>query len=105
MATAKHDGLHALLNRLGVEDPVHTFPLADLLTRPFDIYRLHLAEVLVHLTECEPHVAYESIQEPNDFGDLEVVIPRLRLKGSNPKELASELGQKVCDHSAAPPLL
>jgi arginyl-tRNA synthetase len=96
MATLQADGLQVLLNRLGVEDSVNSFSSADILTRPLDIYRSYLAEVLVQFTECEPQVAYDSIQEPNDFGDLEVVIPRLRLKGSNPKELAFELAQKVC---------
>ena len=96
MATLKSDGLQALLNKLGVESFVTTFPSTDLLTRPLDIYRSHLADILVQLTACNPQVAYDSIQEPNDYGDLEVVIPKLRLKGSNPKELAVELAEKVC---------
>jgi arginyl-tRNA synthetase len=96
MATLQADSLKLLLNRLGVEDSSNSFPSADVLTRPLDIYRAHLADVLVQLTDCEPQVAYDSILEPNDYGDLEVVIPKLRLKGSNPKELAFNLAQKVC---------
>ncbi|OCT47696.1 Arginine--tRNA ligase, cytoplasmic [Cladophialophora carrionii] len=94
MATLDADSLQILLNGLGVEDPGNSFPSADVLTRPLDIYRAHLAEVLVKLTGCEPQVAYDSIQEPNDYGDLEVVVPRLRLKGSDPKELALSLAEK-----------
>jgi arginyl-tRNA synthetase len=96
MATLQADSLQLLLNRLGVEDSSNSFPSTDVLTRPLDIYRAHLADVLVQLTDCEPQVAYDSILEPNDYGDLEVVIPKLRLKGSNPKELAFDLAQKVC---------
>ncbi|ETI25270.1 arginine-tRNA ligase [Cladophialophora carrionii CBS 160.54] len=94
MATLDADSLQVLLNGLGVEDSGNPFPSADVLTRPLDIYRAHLAEVLVKLTDCEPQVAYDSIQEPNDYGDLEVVVPRLRLKGSDPKELALSLAEK-----------
>ncbi|KIW69376.1 arginine-tRNA ligase [Phialophora macrospora] len=94
MATLQADTLQLLLNRLGMEDSGNSFPPADVLTRPLDIYRAHLADILVQLTDCEPQVAYDSIQEPNDYGDLEVVIPRLRLKGSDPKELAFDLAQK-----------
>lgn len=96
MATLQADTLQVLLNKLGVEDFVNSYQSADVLTRPLDIYRSHLAEILVPFTECEPNVAYESIQELSDSGDLEIVVPRLRIKGSNPKDLAFELAQKVC---------
>ncbi|EXJ59904.1 hypothetical protein A1O7_04051 [Cladophialophora yegresii CBS 114405] len=94
MATLDADSLQVLLDGLGVDDTGRSFPAADVLTRPLDIYRTHLAQVLVKLTDCEPQLAYDSIQEPNDYGDLEVVIPRLRLKGSDPKELALNLAEK-----------
>jgi arginyl-tRNA synthetase len=59
------------------------------------IYLSYLSEILVQLTECAPQVAYESIQWPNEFCDLVVVVPRLRLKGVNPTELAIDLKKRV----------
>jgi arginyl-tRNA synthetase len=90
MATLSSDGLQALLGRVGVESPIPSFPLADIHNN-----LSYLAEILVQLTECAPQVAYDSIQWPNDMGDLVVVLPRLRLKGVKPNDLAVELTQKV----------
>jgi arginyl-tRNA synthetase len=60
-----------------------------------DIYLSYLAEILVQLTGCMPQVAYESIQWSNEFGDLVVVAPRLRLKDVNANELAIDLKMRV----------
>jgi arginyl-tRNA synthetase len=95
MATLSSDGLQALLRGVGVESPIPSFPLADIKNSPMGIYLSYLAEILVQLTECVPQVAYQSIQWPNDLGDLVVVLPRLRLKDIDPKELAVELKKKV----------
>jgi arginyl-tRNA synthetase len=99
MATLSSDGLQALLEGIGIERPIPSFPQADVQNSPMDIYKSYLADILVQLTECEPQVAYESIQLPNDFGDLVVVLPRLRLKDVKPKDLAIELKQRVGWHA------
>lgn len=95
MATLSSDGLQALLGGVGVESPIPLFPLADLQNSPMDIYLSYLAEILVQLTGCVPQVAYQSIQWPNDVGDLAVVLPRLRLKDFSPNDLAVELKKRV----------
>jgi hypothetical protein len=95
MATLSSDGLQALLGGLGVESPIPSFPLADIKNSPMDIYLSYLAEILVQLVECVPQVAYQSIQWPNETGDLAVVLPRLRLKDVNPNDLAVELKKRV----------
>lgn len=95
MATLSSDGLQALLGGVGVESPIPSFPLADIQNSPMGIYLSYLAEILVQLTKCVPQVAYDSIQWPNDLGDLVVVLPRLRVKDVNPNDLAVELTQKV----------
>lgn len=95
MATLLPEGIEALLATLGVAGPVPIIEGTDLLNNPIDIYLLYLADTLVKLTECSPRVAYESIQWPNELGDLVVVLPRLRLQTKNPKALAVELKQKV----------
>jgi arginyl-tRNA synthetase len=95
MATLSSDGLLALLVGVGVESPIPPFPLADPQSSPMDVYLSYLAEILVQLTECVPQVAYQSIQWPNDVGDLVIVLPRLRLKGVTPNDLAVELKKRV----------
>jgi arginyl-tRNA synthetase len=95
MTTLSLNGIQALLAGVGVESPIPSFPLADLENSPMDIYLSYLAEILVQLTKCVPQVAYQSIQWPNDFGDLVVVLPRLRLKEVNPNDLAVELKNRV----------
>jgi arginyl-tRNA synthetase len=99
MATLSSDGLQALLEGIGIERPIPSFPQADVRNSPMGIYISYLADILVQLTECEPQVAYESIQLPNDFGDLVVVLPRLRLKDVSPNDLAIELKQRVSWHA------
>ena len=91
MATLSPEGLQTLLKSIGVEVPVTSFPLADIQNSPLDIYLSCLSDTLVKLTGCEPQHAYDAIQWPNDFGDLVVVTPRLRLKDVQAEELASEL--------------
>jgi hypothetical protein len=95
MATTTPDGLQALLAAVGVEDPIPSFPLADTQNNPLGIYLSYLADTLVELAECEPQVAYESIQWPNELGDLAVVLPRLRLQDVKLEELAADLTQRV----------
>jgi arginyl-tRNA synthetase len=95
MATRSSDGLQALLRGVGVENAVPSFPLANIQNSLMDIYLSYLAGILVQLTGCEPQVAYESIQWPNELGDLVVVLPRLRLKHVKANELAVELKAKA----------
>jgi arginyl-tRNA synthetase len=95
MGTLSADGLHALLGGVGAKTPIPSFSSADIQNCPMDIYISYLAEILVQLTKCEPQVAYESILWPDDFCDLVVVVPRLRLKSVNPNELAVELNKRV----------
>jgi arginyl-tRNA synthetase len=99
MATLSSDGLQALLEGIGVERPIPSFPQADVQNSPMDIYKSYLAEILVQLTECDAQVAYESIQLPNDFGDLVVVLPRLRIKDVIPNDLGIDLKQRVGWHA------
>lgn len=101
MATRSFDGLQGLLESIGVEETIPSFPLADILQSPMDIYLSFLANALVQLTGCDPLHAWDAIQWPNDFGDFVVVIPRLRLKDINNEDLASELQATVCTIGAS----
>lgn len=95
MATLSTQGLEALLVGVGAESPIPLFQAADVQNSPMGIYLSYLAGILVQLTECPPQIAYESIQWPNEIGDLVVVVPRLRLKNVNANELAVDLKKRV----------
>jgi arginyl-tRNA synthetase len=99
MATISSGGLQALLRRVGIKTPVPLFPSADTQNSPMAIYLSYLAEILVQLTGCAPQVAYESIQWPNELGDLVVVIPRLGIKDVSPNVLAVDLKKRVGRHN------
>lgn len=97
MSTVALVGLQARLEQLGLDVPIPAFPEAQVLARPLDIYRSYLADILVNLLGCDPHVAYDSIQWVLELSscDLTVVLPRLRISDSKPAELALELRKKV----------
>jgi hypothetical protein len=98
MATLADDGVSAMLEALKVEGTSPLFPSADIKNNPMDIYLTCLAETLVQLTNCDPQVALDSIQWPNDIWDLVVVLPRLRIQDGDSKDPAAELKQRVCGH-------
>ncbi|KAJ9495737.1 hypothetical protein H2202_008780 [Exophiala xenobiotica] len=94
MATLTDDGVSAMLEALRVEVTSPLFPSADIKNNPMDIYLTCLAETLVQLTNCDPQVALDSIQWPNDIWDLVVVLPRLRIQDVDSKDPAAELKQR-----------
>ena len=96
MATTSLAGLQALVADIGLQ-PIPSFTAADVLNNPLDIYHLYLAENFQTLVECEPELVYSSIQLSNTIenGDLDIVLPRLKLSGPKPRELAGELIKKV----------
>ncbi|KAK3689531.1 arginyl-tRNA synthetase [Podospora appendiculata] len=96
MATTSLDALQGLLENLGLEDPIPPFTSCDVLTRPLDIFHSYLADILVKIAYCEPQVAYDAIQWATDMnnGDLDVVVPKLRIKTTDNKELTRDLAEK-----------
>lgn len=57
-----------------------------------DVARNYISNELHRITEVDPKIIFESLDTPAvlDKGDLIIPIPRLRLKGVNPKEKAAE---------------
>ena len=95
MATASLPGLQAFAaSEIGL-DPIPSFAAADVLHNPIDIYHSYLAQLLQSLVECDADLVYNCIQSASGNGDLDIVLPKLKLPGVNSKELASELSQKV----------
>jgi arginyl-tRNA synthetase len=96
MATASLLGLQAFVAEIASE-PLPFFAAADVLNNPIDIYHSYLAGRIQTLVDCDPNLVYDSIQPANTIGngDLVIVLPRLKLSGISPKELAGELLKKA----------
>jgi arginyl-tRNA synthetase len=97
MATASLPGLQAFVAEIGLQ-PIPSFAAADVLHNPIDIYHSYLADLFQTLVKCDPDLVYNSIQPASTSGngDLDIVLPKLKLPGISPKELAGELLTKVC---------
>jgi len=100
MATLSLPGLQAFIAELGLE-PIPSFTSANILSNPLDIYHSYLAGHFHALVECDADLVYNSIQLSNTTGngDLDIVLPKLKLLGANPKDFAGELLKKVGDFS------
>jgi arginyl-tRNA synthetase len=97
MATTSLPGLEAFMADLGL-GPVPYLATADVLNDPLAIYHSFLAEDFGRLVESDPDLVYKAIQPPNTIqdGDLDIVLPRLKLSGGSPTELGAELLKQVC---------
>ncbi|KAI8631545.1 arginyl-tRNA synthetase [Xylariaceae sp. FL1651] len=89
MATCTVTGLEELLERLGLHDPIPTSPPAQVLIRPCDIYRAHLADIVSKILHCDLAVPYKAISTSNtkDNGDLDLVLLKLGLSADKADEL------------------
>jgi len=86
-------GVESHLHQLGVPTPIPPFENAEVLTNPIDICCRYLADFLTHLVQdVKPEVIHDSIQWTNalSHGDLVVVVPKLRLKGVKPFDVAKD---------------
>ena len=68
MATASLAGLQAFVSEIGLR-PIPEFAAADVLKSPIDIYHSYLAERLLALVECDPHLVYNAIQPSKTIDD------------------------------------
>jgi arginyl-tRNA synthetase len=105
MATLTSDGIEAVLaNLAGERLPALAGELASLQVqhRPLDVYRAHLIDFLLKHTACDIQILYDSIQTSNTLshGDLVVPVPRLRLKGKKPDEVAADIASSFPKHHA-----
>ncbi|KAK0642964.1 hypothetical protein B0T16DRAFT_459159 [Cercophora newfieldiana] len=100
MATRTLDGLTALLQGLDL-DEIPTFPSADPLRQPVDIFHAYLAVALQALVGCDAQQAYDSITPANTVGngDLDIVLPKLKLPGDpNLQDLAADITRNFPAH-------
>lgn len=89
--------LETRLGSLGLDTPLPEISVVDVLTRPLDIYRAHLASLLAAALDCDISVAYAAIASSTDItlGDLSVVLPRLRLQTADLANLAVDVTSKL----------
>jgi arginyl-tRNA synthetase len=97
MTTLTTETLRSHLLRLCPDEPVPVFN-DHALANPVDVYRCYLADAFARLLDCDSSKTQEAIQWVNVLakGDLALVVPRLRIKGANPAQLAADLASKVC---------
>lgn len=89
-------GLQNALKSISLDEEIPKYDEADILRNPLDLCRSYLAGLLCSLVDCEPDVAYRSIQCPNDItkGDFTVALPRLR-PGEKANDWAPTLMENV----------
>lgn len=100
MATTTLDGLTALMQGLDL-DGIPTFPQADPLRQPVDIFHAYLAQALQEQVGCDAQQAYDSISPANTVGngDLDIILPKLKLEGApDLQDLAADLARKFPAH-------
>jgi arginyl-tRNA synthetase len=97
MRTLTISELEDLLKGLDLQTPVPQFASSDVLSKPLDLCRSYLADLLCSLVDCNPASAYSSVQLSSDplHGDLTVVLPRL-CPGSKAGQVAEDILNKVC---------
>lgn len=102
MPTTSLAGLEAFVAELGLGG-VPSFAAADVLKDPMDLCPSYLAEHFQRVVEADPDSVYKAIQPQSTIqdGDLDIVLPRLKLPSGSPKQLAGELLKQVCQISSA----
>lgn len=85
--------LRTHLAHLGLESQMPEIPAADVLVKPLDIFRSHLAYLVASALGCDVSLAYDSIRLSNDLsqGDLEVVLPKLKLENLEPGDVVQKV--------------
>ncbi|EFQ34531.1 arginyl-tRNA synthetase [Colletotrichum graminicola] len=94
MATLSISGLQSSLEKLSLDSPLPSFPDAEVLVRPLDVFRSYIAQIVAEISGCDPAVAYDAIQSTAaiSMGDLAVILPRLKIKAKG--DAAAELLEK-----------
>lgn len=97
MSTLTTENLESLLQKLSLEGPVPSFPGADITNNPIDVYRCVVADAVAKIVGCDREAAFDSVQRTSSIanGDLVIVVPRLKLKGVKPQELAQKIASEV----------
>ncbi|KAF2868212.1 hypothetical protein BDV95DRAFT_610183 [Massariosphaeria phaeospora] len=92
------DDISATLKTIGLDtvpQQPNTYPALN----PFDIYRSHVAELVAQVIGVEASKIYPALQTTTktDYGDLQLAVPALRIKGKDMKEFTKEIAEKFPD--------
>lgn len=89
--------LNNKLASLGIEEPLPVFEGAYPDKNPFDIYRCYVAHEMGKITGVDEKIIFPALEwtASPDKGDLVLAVPRLRLKGAKPQELAAKWAEEV----------
>lgn len=102
MSTLKKERLAALLAELGADaiPAAADLPAVHIQSRPTDIYRAYVVDILAKTTECETSLICDAVQSSNTLphGDFLLPVPRLRIKGKKLDELSAELAASFDGH-------
>lgn len=94
-STIKENSIVAQLEKLSIKEPTvieGSHPDVNVV----DLLRNYITEELSKISGVEPSLIFPALEWTNtlDRGDLLIPVPRLRIKNSNPKELAAEWAEK-----------
>jgi arginyl-tRNA synthetase len=91
------DSIDARLSVLQIKLKVVDFPNSYPDLNPVDIYRCYLAETLAKISGVAANTIYDGLQwtQSLDKCDLNLAIPRLRVKGHAPDELGQTWAENV----------
>jgi arginyl-tRNA synthetase len=101
MAENDHDEANAKvatrLSKLGIGPILLGLPPLAPSINPIDIYRLYIANAIAHVAGVDEKVALSSLEWTTspDKGDLVLPCPRLKVKGTNPTDLARKIAAEV----------
>ena len=86
------------LTNLGLDASVRSFPDCFPQYNPVDIYKSFIASKLSAIADVDATLIYDSLQwtASLDHGDLNLPVPRLRIKGAPPAQLATQWAEHVC---------
>lgn len=97
MAETSVTDLNTMLSNLGLKEQITKFPESNPESNPVDIFRCYIAEILGKVSGVDTQLIYPALEWTNQFdkGDLILAVPRLRIKGKAPADLAKEWAEKV----------
>lgn len=87
--------LTSQLEKLGIQK-FEAYPGSSPVLNTMDIFRSYITKELAALSGVDPELIYPALEwtSTSDKGDLVIPLPRLRMKGVNPQELAVEWAGK-----------
>ncbi|KAK9459014.1 uncharacterized protein V1516DRAFT_693085 [Lipomyces oligophaga] len=87
----------AKVSALGFDKPsLYPAPTLNLSGNPFDLFRSHIAALLAPISGVAPDLLVTSLENTllPERGDMVIAIPRLRIKGQDPEQLAAKWAEE-----------